>query len=92
MLADPLLRQLSRIYQRPLETPEAACDAVRADPGILASALFLEAAESDDVTSVETALAYCDARLAELAPFVGDLAPAIRERFAEKVAAWSAVG
>lgn len=91
MPADPLLRQLSRIYQRPLETVEDGRAAVAADPAVLVSALFIEAAESDDVTSIESALAYCDARLAELAPFVGDLAPAIRERFARKVEAWASI-
>lgn len=92
MLTDPLLRQLSRIYQRPLETPLAAREAIVRDPGVLASALFLEAAESDDVTSIEAALAYCDARLDELAEFVGEARRAVRVRFEEKVQAWAKVG
>ncbi len=91
MLSDPLLRQLSRIYQRPLETAEAARAAVAADPAVLASALFIEAAESDDVTSIESALSYADARLAELHAFVGDHAPAIRALVAAKVASWASV-
>lgn len=91
MLSDPLLRQLSRIYQRPLESAEEARAAVAADPAVLASALFIEAAESDDVTSIEAALAYTDARLAELQAYVGEHAPSIRALVAEKVAGWASV-
>ena len=46
-MSDSRHRQLSRIYERPIESDEDARAAVSADPGILASAIFLEAAESD---------------------------------------------
>jgi hypothetical protein len=88
MLTDTRLRQLSRIYSRPLETIEDARLAIMEDPGVLASELFLEAAASDDVTSVESATAYLEARLTELAELVGEAASVVRGQFGEKVAAW----
>ncbi len=91
MLADPRLRQLSRIYQRPLETEDAARQAVAAQPAILASALFIEAAENDDVTSIEAALAYGEARLAELAPYTAGAADEVRRLLAEKLQTWASV-
>ena len=57
-MTDSRHRQLSRIFQRKIEDDEHARAAISADPGVLASALFLEAVESDDVTSVEGALGY----------------------------------
>ncbi len=89
MLTDTRLRQLSRIYSRPLETIEDARLAIMEEPGVLASELFLEAAASDDVTSVETANAYLEARLTELAALVGDSESVVRAQFGEKVAAWA---
>lgn len=88
MTTDPLLRQISRMYQRPLETTEGARSAIAADAGVLASGLFLEAAASDDVTDISSAMEYLEARLAELADLAGGQAGAIRELFAAKVAAW----
>jgi hypothetical protein len=88
MASDPRLRQLSRIYNRILETPEDARTAITAEPGVLASALFHEAAASDDVTSVETGMAYLEGRLAELSVFASESAPEIRRQFAAKIAAW----
>jgi len=89
MASDPRLRQLSRIYNRILETPADARAAIAAEPGVLAFALFHEAAVSDDVTSVETGLAYLESRLAELAELAGEAAPTVRRQFAERVAAWA---
>ncbi|HMO53034.1 MAG TPA: hypothetical protein PJ994_00890 [Tepidiformaceae bacterium] len=88
MLTDTRLRQLSRMYSRPLETIEDARLAIAAEPGVLASELFLEAAASDDVTSIEGAQEYLEARLRELAELVGASASAVRAEFGEKVAAW----
>jgi hypothetical protein len=88
MASDPRLRQLSRIYNRILETPEDARAAIAADPGVLASALFHEAADSDDVTSVESAHAYLAARLAELSAFTGETASLVRQKFSALVARW----
>lgn len=89
MLTDTRLRQLSRMYSRPLETLEDARLAIAAEPGVLASELFLEAAASDDVTSIESAREYMEARLRELGELVGDSAGEVRARFGEKVLAWA---
>ena len=89
MLTDTRLRQLSRMYSRPLETIEDARLAIAAEPGVLASELFLEAAASDDVTSIEGAREYMEARLRELAEIVGDVAGEVREMFGEKVLDWA---
>ncbi|MBE0609066.1 MAG: hypothetical protein IH609_06790 [Dehalococcoidia bacterium] len=88
MASDPRLRQLSRIYEREFTTHEDARAAIAAEPGVLASALFHEAAASDDVTSVETGMAYLEGRLEELSALTGDSAPVIRRQFAAKVAPW----
>ncbi|MCL4242984.1 MAG: hypothetical protein KJ048_16655 [Dehalococcoidia bacterium] len=88
MASDPRLRQLSRIYNRILETPEDARAAIAAGPGVLASALFLEAAASDDVTSVGSANDYLESRLAELSAFTGERANEVRRQFATMVSRW----
>ena len=88
MASDPRLRQLSRIYEREFTTQADARAAIAAEPGVLALALFHEAAASDDVTSVETGLAYLEGRLAELNELVGEAAPEVRRLFAERVAVW----
>jgi hypothetical protein len=92
MPADPLLRQLSRIYGRPLDDPAAARAAIAAAPETLAAALVAEAAESDDVADTPAAIAYCEARLTELAPFVAGAAPAISAACRERIAAWATLG
>lgn len=89
MLTDTRLRQLSRMYSRPLESLDDARLAIAAEPGVLASELFLEAAANDDVTSIESATAYMEDRLAELAELVGDAAPKVRVQFEEKLLAWA---
>ncbi len=89
MLTDTRLRQLSRMYSRPLETLEDARLAIAAEPGVLAYELFLEAAASDDVTSIKGAREYMEARLRELAELVGDSAAQVRAMFGEKVLAWA---
>lgn len=90
MASDPRLRQLSRIYEREFTTHEDARAAIAAEPGVLALALFHEAAASDDVTGVETGLAYLEGRLEELSAFASESAPEIRRQFAAKVAPWEA--
>jgi hypothetical protein len=87
-VTDSRHRQLSRIYQRPIEDDEDARAAIAAEPGVLASGLFLEAAESDDVTSVETALEYLADRLAFLGDLVGPMASQVEAEFETKVQAW----
>lgn len=88
MASDPRLRQLSRIYNRILETHADARAAIAADPGVLASALFHEAAASDDVTSVASANDYLDGRLAELDELAGEAVPEVRRQFATMVSRW----
>lgn len=88
MASDPRLRQLSRIYEREFTTHEDARAAIAADPGVLASALFHEAADSDDVTSVESAHAYLESRLVELSGFTGGTAKLVRQQFSALVARW----
>jgi len=88
MASDPRLRQLSRIYDRILETAADARAAITAGPGVLASALFLEAAASDDVTSIAAANDYLESRLAELALFTDAATGEIRRQFGALVARW----
>ena len=81
-------RQLSRIYQRTFESDEDARAAVNDDPGVLAHALFLEAVNSDDVTSIETALSYLASRLADLETTVEAAAGRITALFEGHLDAW----
>jgi hypothetical protein len=87
-MSDTRHRQLSRIYARSIESDDDARAAIRRDPGILASALFEECAQSDDVTSIETARAYLGDRLEFLGDLVEADADAVREAFEARVAAW----
>ena len=84
------LTQLSRIYARPLESAEQARAAVTADAATLANAFFAEAADSDDVTSVESARDYFEGRLAFLAEYLPEpaLAP-LRAAFEMRLRAWA---
>ena len=87
-MTDPRHRQLSRIYQRPIEDDEDARAAIAADPGVLASALFLEAAQSDDVTSLQTARAYLAERLDYLGVDSGGGAAVVTDAFEKHLSAW----
>jgi hypothetical protein len=87
-VSDSRHRQLTRIYERPIESDEDAQAAVSADPGILASAIFLEVAESDDVTGVDSARSYLADRLAFLSPFADQVADMVSAAFAERLSAW----
>ena len=88
-MKEPRLVQLSRIFQTDIATHEAARAAISADPGALAYALFLEAADSDDVTSVESARDYLEGRLEYLGESVPAAAfPAVRAAFEERLKAW----
>jgi hypothetical protein len=92
MQVQPQTAQLSRILGQPPETLDgdaAARAAIERHADELANAFFHEAADSDDVTSVESAEDYLQVRL----DFFGDLvtetaADRIRERFSELVARW----
>lgn len=87
-MSDSRHRQLSRIYQRTIENDEDARAAITADPGVLATALFLEAAESDDVTSGETGRAYLADRIAFFGDLVAGVEAAIRAAFEDRIKAW----
>jgi hypothetical protein len=68
---------------------ETARSAIALRPGDFAHALLQEAADSDDVTSAESAIDYCDGRLT----FFGDLitpeaAGEVRAAFASLVQGW----
>ena len=82
-------RQLSRIYNCPIDSDEDARAAINGDPGILASALFDEAVASDDVISIETAKTYLEDRLKFLGPATSGAADSIRRSFDERVSAWA---
>jgi hypothetical protein len=90
MAGDVRLTQLARILGIPKDSDEAAVKAAAsASPGRLADALFREAADSDDVIDLESAVAYMEARLEYLSPLVPDDAkPAVRTDFHERVKAW----
>lgn len=88
-MSDTRHRQLSRIYGRTIETDEDARTAITGDPGILASELFMEAVESDDVISIETAKSYLEDRLAFFGGLVAPDAEAIRRGFESKLTAWA---
>jgi hypothetical protein len=89
LVADSRHRQLSRIYQRPIEDDNGARAVVNMDPGTLASAIFLEAVESDDVTSIESARVYFEDRLAFLGTLVEPGVTAlVRSDFEARLHAW----
>jgi hypothetical protein len=82
--------QLSRMLGTTIEDDESARRALAARPGDFASALFLEAADSDDVTSAESALEYLEGRLATFADLLSaQAADAVRGAFGERLKAWA---
>jgi hypothetical protein len=90
-LPDVLLKQAARLLGEPPETLDTvtARDAIRSRPGDVASVLFAEAADNDDVVSIKTARAYLEDRLDFLAPLLdAETAAAIRTAFERRVAAW----
>jgi hypothetical protein len=86
------LVQVTRMLglEPPAATEAEARSAIAARPAEFAGALFLEAADSDDVTSVESALEYLEARLAFFgAMLTSETADALRAAFRERLKAWS---
>ena len=84
------LTQLRRMLAEPFAHLEEAAAAIAADPAHLAQALVAEAAASDDVSSVESARAYIEARLEAL----GDAVPAaaagaVNEAVEAALAGWA---
>ena len=77
-MSSPAVRRLSRLLGDPPGTGGSGLAApalvarVRANPNAVMRGLVAEALASDDVTSVEAALAFITERLAELAPLLPD--------------------
>jgi hypothetical protein len=87
---EPRLAQLSRIFQTDIATHEAGRAAISARPGDFASALFLEAADSDDVIGIESARTYLEDRLAYFGELVEAVAGvAVRAAFELRLKAWA---
>ncbi len=70
-------------------TEREAAEAIAGRIDDFAAALFAEAAASDDVTGAQSAVEYCDDRIASFEGMIaGNVADAIRARFAVLVRAW----
>ena len=85
------LTQLRRMLAEPFADLGEAAAAIARDPSRLAQALVAEAAASDDVSSVESARAYIEARLSDLAeavPAAGS-GEAVREAVEAALAGWA---
>ena len=89
--AGPQLVQLSRMLGVPVEELEQRdlAQTIEDSVGMLAEAFFHEAADSDDVTSIDTGMEYLEVRLAYFGELVRPAtAEAIRQRFRELVESW----
>jgi hypothetical protein len=85
------LVQVARIYglDRHQVTDDLARRTIAADPTRLAGAFFEEAAASDDVISIESALDYLDGRLDFFDGLLGDEGrAAITSAFRDRLHAW----
>ncbi len=84
------LTQLRRMLAEPFADLAAATAAIAGDPARLAQALVAEAAASDDVSSVESARAYIEARLDALGEAVpGEAAEAVGGAVEAALAGWA---
>ncbi len=84
------LTQLRRMLAEPFADLAGASAAIARDPARLARALVAEAAASDDVSSVESARAYVEARLADLGEAVpAEAADAVRAAAEASLARWA---
>ena len=84
------LTQLRRMLAEPFADLGEACAAIARDPSRLAQALVAEAAASDDVSSVESARAYIEARLSDLGETVPEGAgEAVREAVEAALEGWA---
>ncbi|MCZ2107972.1 MAG: hypothetical protein LC118_00110 [Dehalococcoidia bacterium] len=84
------LTQLSRIYGMSFESAGAAGAAIASDPATLANALFGEAVDSDDVTSIESARDYLQGRIVFLSGCIPETAlEPIRAAFEARLEAWA---
>ena len=84
------LTQLRRMLAEPFADLGAASAAITHNPSRLAQALVAEAAASDDVSSVESARAYIEARLSDLGETVPEGAgEAVRGAVEAGLAGWA---
>ncbi len=84
------LTQLRRMLAEPFADLGEAAAAITHNPSRLAQALVAEAAASDDVSSVESARAYIEARLADLAEAVlAEAAEGVRAATEAALAGWA---
>ena len=84
------LTQLRRMLAEPFADLGEASAAITRDPSRLAQALVAEAAASDDVSSVESARAYIEARLSDLADTVpAEAAEGVRAATEAALAGWA---
>lgn len=84
------LTQLRRMLQEPFADLGEASEAIASDPWGLAQALVAEAAASDDVSSMESARAYIEARLEALGEAVPVAAvEAVNGAVEEALAGWA---
>jgi hypothetical protein len=91
MATDVRLTQLARILDLPPSslTPEVARAVISARAEDFADELFVEAANNDDVTSIEAALDYLESRLADFGDLVEpDAAARVRAAFGQRLSAW----
>ena len=91
MPADEIrLTQLRRMLAEAFADLGEASAAIARDPSRLAQALVAEAAASDDVSSVESARAYIEARLADLGETVpAEAADRVRAAVEAALAGWA---
>lgn len=83
------LVQLSRLFGIPIRDDETARAAIATHPGDFARALFHEAADSDDVTSVPSAMSYLEDRLLFFDSLIPDgVGESIRLAYREYLRAW----
>jgi hypothetical protein len=90
-MADERLTQLARLLGLPRGAvdKQTAPQLVHDMTSTLAAALFEEAAASDDVVDVDSALDYLDARLEFLAPYIGAAtADAVRKHANKRSSGW----
>ena len=84
------LTQLRRMLAEPFADLGEASTAIAGDPSRLAQALVAEAAASDDVSSVESAREYIEARLTDLGEAVpAGAAESVRGAVEAALAGWA---
>lgn len=89
MPGDLRLTQLARLFDRALTTTEDARNTIAREPDVLAAALLDEAAQNDDVISVEAARDYLEMRLADFGDLVGPgTADTVRAEFNDRLRSW----